>query len=125
MEKVFDWCVTLLDYCARRLSMLYRELSVWLLVMSVITLILAFLNRYLWNELRRARTAAREYTDSNFRALARPDRSTSMYLDRRLPISGVLTANTGVLMTLSVVYPPFNKALEASLPETRTSSELR
>ncbi len=38
----------------------------WLFVMAIsgITLILAFFNKYLWRELRRARTPAREYAES-------------------------------------------------------------
>jgi hypothetical protein len=66
MEKIFDWCVTFLESCALRLSMFYKELSVRLFVIVIpeIILILTFLNRYLWRELRQARTAAREYVES-------------------------------------------------------------
>lgn len=66
MDKMFDWCVTLLEYGALRLSMFYQEINVWLFVIAIpgINLILALLNRYLWHKLRQARAAAREYMES-------------------------------------------------------------
>jgi hypothetical protein len=36
-----------------------------------------------------------------------------MYSDRRLPTYVVLTATADVLLTLGVVYPPFNRVLKA------------
>ncbi|MFZ5910699.1 MAG: hypothetical protein ACOYYU_11860 [Chloroflexota bacterium] len=55
MDRIFDWCVTVLVYWAGILGMTYKEINVWVFVIiwPVLTLTMAVVIVWQWRKIRR------------------------------------------------------------------------